>query len=130
LKKQKEYDDTVSSLADRLDRVLPFAKQVLEDSVHDDTEILKRIIERMYTLTMDVAEFTCTYVQKNRLSRCFLRHYTSKTDHRAEKTTKSGGYPGDEDRINELKDRLGRLVEDFDRAVGFEALNTVRRNGK
>jgi hypothetical protein len=130
LKKQKEYDDTVSSLADRLDRVLPFAEQVLDDSVHDDTEILKRIIERMYTLTMDVAEFTCSYVQKSRLSKCFPRHYTSKPNQKVEKKTKSSGYPEDEDRINELKDRLGRLVEDFDRAVGVEALNTARRNGK
>jgi hypothetical protein len=130
LKKQKEYDDTISSLADRLDRLLPFAKQVLEDSVHDDTEILKRIIERMYTLTMDVAEFTCAYVQKSHLSRCFLGHYTPDLDHRAEKLTKSSGYPAEEERINDLKDRLGRLVEDFDRAVGVEALNTARRNGE
>jgi hypothetical protein len=51
-------------------------------------------------------------------------------NYRTEKMTKSSGYPGDEERINDLKDRLRRLVEDFDRAIGVEALNTVRRNGR
>ncbi|PVF92580.1 hypothetical protein CPB86DRAFT_819499 [Serendipita vermifera] len=114
LKKHQEYNDAISSLVERLDRLIPFMEQVVEDSVHDNMEILKRVIERLHNLTIDVAEFTCDYVQRGRL----------KPSRMSRGSLQIG------ERIIELKDGLGRLVEDLDRAIGVEAFNTARRNGE
>lgn len=54
----------VSGLAERIDRILPFAERVLVDATHEDTEQLEMVIERMYNLAVDIAEFILGYVQR------------------------------------------------------------------
>ncbi|PVF92870.1 hypothetical protein CPB86DRAFT_790727 [Serendipita vermifera] len=64
LKEQRKYDGGVADLADQIERILPFAKQALEEIVYDDTELLEVAIGRLYNLIMDTAEFTCEYVRR------------------------------------------------------------------
>ncbi|KAG8768180.1 hypothetical protein FRC16_007132, partial [Serendipita sp. 398] len=66
LEQQKESDQTVSDLIRQLKRVLRFADETLKEAVEDNTDILRKAIGRLYTLTMDVAEFSCDYVKRNR----------------------------------------------------------------
>ncbi|CAG8606725.1 16257_t:CDS:10, partial [Acaulospora colombiana] len=101
LEKQQKYDEILSDLGDRLRRVLPFAEQILQDGVHDDTIALQKVIDEMYLLTIDVAEFA-------------WRTLKGMTSHE------------DMVKISDLRERLGKLVEDFSRAMDVEILKTVR----
>ncbi|PVG02869.1 WD40 repeat-like protein [Serendipita vermifera] len=112
LEEQQKYDEMMSSLGDRLGRVLPFAEQVLDDCIHDDASTLRRLVNEMYILTLEVADFACGYVQQSILRR----------------TLKAVSTYEDVVKINDLRERLGKLVEDFGRAMDVEILKTVRRN--
>ncbi|KAG8762044.1 hypothetical protein FRC15_008678 [Serendipita sp. 397] len=69
LEQQKESDQMVSGLVRQLKRVLRFADETLKEAVEDNTDILRKAIGRLYTLTMDVSEFCCDYVKRNRFSK-------------------------------------------------------------
>ncbi|KAG8855583.1 hypothetical protein FRC20_000744, partial [Serendipita sp. 405] len=110
LKQQQGRDQMVSTLTRHLERVLPFAKEALKEVVEDEADILRRAIGRLYTLTMDVAEFSCDYVTRKRFKRL------------AKAMT-----PGqDQERINDLSRGFTEVVEEFDRAVNVEMLKAVR----
>lgn len=49
----------VSDLAVGIARVLPFANQVLEDVLYDETETLKEVVRKMRELIVDTATFIC-----------------------------------------------------------------------
>ena len=53
-----------SSLFDRLQRILPLAKKVADEIVSEETEILKELIPRMFTVMHRVAKLSCDYVKR------------------------------------------------------------------
>ena len=57
-----------SSLLDRLQRILPLGKKVADDVVCEETEILEKVIQRMFEVMQKVAEFSCNYVKCSKLS--------------------------------------------------------------
>ena len=59
-----------SILLDRLQRILPLGKKVADDVVCEETEILEKVIRRMFEVMRKVAEFSCNYVKGSRRS-CF-----------------------------------------------------------
>ena len=63
MKEQSKYDQIPSALLDRLQRILPLGKKVAEDIVCDETEILEKVIQRMFEVMRMVAEFSCNYVK-------------------------------------------------------------------
>ena len=54
-----------SALLDRLQRILPLGKKVADDVVCEETEILDKVIQRMFEVMQMVAEFSCNYVKGN-----------------------------------------------------------------
>jgi len=68
LKEQNKYDQMPSALLDRLQRILPLGKKVADDVVCEETEILEKVIQRMFEVMRKVAEFSCNYVKGNRRS--------------------------------------------------------------
>jgi len=54
-----------SALLDRLQRILPLGKKVADDVVCEETEILEKVIQRMFEVMRRVAEFSCVYVKGN-----------------------------------------------------------------
>ena len=52
-----------SALLDRLQRILPLGKKVADDVVCEETEILEKAIQRMFSVMRKVAEFSCNYVK-------------------------------------------------------------------
>jgi len=54
-----------SALLDRLQRILPLGKRVVDDVVCEETEILEKVIQRMFEVMRKVAEFSCNYVKGN-----------------------------------------------------------------
>ena len=68
LKEQNKYDRIPLSLLNQLQRVLPFAKRVAEEIVCEETDILEEIIPRMFKVMQRVAEYSCNYVRRGRLS--------------------------------------------------------------
>ena len=57
-----------SGLLDRLKRILPFADVVAEDIVCEETDLLDKIIPRMYEVMYKVAKVSCDYVKHGKLS--------------------------------------------------------------
>jgi len=55
-----------SSLLDQLQRILPLADKVANEIVCEETEILEKIIPRVFEVMQRVAKFLCDYVKHGR----------------------------------------------------------------
>jgi len=72
LKEQKKYDQIPSGVLDQLQRILPLADKVADEIVCEETEILEKVIPRMFEVMQRVAKFSCDYVKHGRRSSpCF-----------------------------------------------------------
>jgi hypothetical protein len=69
MKEQNKYDQMPSVLLDRLQRVFPLADKVADEIVSEETEILDKIMPRMFKVMQKIAEFLCNYVKRGRFSR-------------------------------------------------------------
>jgi len=58
-----------SSLLDRLQRILPLADKVADEIVSEETEILYKLIPRMFEVMHKTAKISCDYVKRGRFSR-------------------------------------------------------------
>ena len=57
-----------SALLDRLRRILPLADKVADEIVCEETEILEKLIPRMFEVMQRVAKISCDYVKRGRRS--------------------------------------------------------------
>jgi len=72
LKDRNKYDQIPSALLDRLQRISLFADMVADEIVCKETEILEKIIPRMFEVMQMVARVSCDYVKRGKRSRsCF-----------------------------------------------------------
>jgi len=71
LKEQTKYDQMPSSLLDRLQRIIPFAEKTADENVYEETEILERIIPRMFEVMQRAAKSSCDYVKRGGSSSAF-----------------------------------------------------------
>jgi hypothetical protein len=55
-----------ASLLDRLKRILPLADKVADEVVCEETDILEKVIPRMFEVMHSVAKFSCDYVRRGR----------------------------------------------------------------
>jgi hypothetical protein len=69
MKEQNKYDQMPSNLLDRLQRVLPLADKVADEIVSEETDILDKIMPRMFEVMQKIAKFLCDYVKHGRFSR-------------------------------------------------------------
>jgi len=53
-----------SGLCDRVQRILPFVRQVADGIVSDETKFLKDLIPRMFEVMYRVAQLSCEYVKR------------------------------------------------------------------
>ena len=72
MKEQNKYDQMPLSLLDRLTRIMPLADKVEDEIVSDGTEILDKIMPRMFKAMQKIAQFLCDYVKRGRFSRLSL----------------------------------------------------------
>ena len=113
-----------SGLCDRVQRILPLAKKVADEIVSDETEILKELIPRMFEVMHRVAKLSCDYVKRGRWS---FSQFDMCTCSFAARTI---GGPSYQEMIEEMDGELTRIIEDFDRAMNFEALRIVNETSK
>jgi hypothetical protein len=66
LKEQNKYDQIPQGLLDQLQRILPLADKVADEIICEETEILEKIIPRMFEVMQRVAKFSCDYVKHGR----------------------------------------------------------------
>ena len=66
LKEQNKYDQVLSGLFDRMQRILPLTNKVADDIVCEETGILETTIPRMFEVMQTVANFACGYVKRGR----------------------------------------------------------------
>jgi len=56
------------ALLGRLQRILPLGEKVADDVVCEETEILEKVIQRMFEVMRVVAEISCNYVKGSKRS--------------------------------------------------------------
>ena len=61
-----------SGLLDRLQRILPLANMVADEIVCEETDILEKIIPRMFEVMHRVAKISCNYVRHGECLLCRL----------------------------------------------------------
>ena len=118
-----------SGLLDRLQRVLPLADKVADEIVSEETEILGKIIPRMFEVMQKIAKFLCEFVKRGRFSRRSL-FWIPQMLIIAERTRDALIYSSDKEMMEEMDEELANVIEDFLRAVDVEALRLAKRSGK
>ena len=66
LQERNKYDQIPSALLDRLQRILHFADKVADEIVCKETELLEKIIPRMFEVMQTVARVSCDYVKRGK----------------------------------------------------------------
>lgn len=61
----------VSNLADGVERIIPFVRQIQEQALYSDAELMDGIIRKVYDLVLDVADFISGYVCRSAMSTSF-----------------------------------------------------------
>jgi len=84
MKEQTKYDQMLLSLLDRLQRILPLADKVADQMVSEETEILVKIMPRMFEVMQKISKFLCKYVKHGRFSRRSLFLDSANADDRRE----------------------------------------------
>ena len=129
LKEQNKYDHMPSSLSDQLGRVLPLADKVADEIVSEETDILDKIIPRMFEVMQTIAEFVCKYVKRGRFSR-LSPFWNLQMLMIAERTGDALFDSEDKKMMEKLGGELANVIEDFLRAVDVETLRLAKRIGK
>ena len=129
MKKQNEYDQIPLCLFDRLQRILPFADKVADEVVREETDLLEKIIPRMFEVMQMVAEFSCHYVKRGRFGKQ-LSFWIRNMLRVAERTKDGLINSKDNETIETMDGELTKIIEDFDRAVNVEALRQSKDIGK
>jgi len=128
MKEQNKYDQMPSSLLDRLKRVLPLADKVADELVSKETEILDKIMPRMFEVMQKLAEFLCNYIKRGRFSMLSL-FWNPQMLMIAERTGDALVCSKDKEMMEEMDEELANVIEDFLRAVDVEALRLAKRIG-
>ena len=110
-------------LLDRLQRILPLADKVADEIDDKKTEILEKIIPRMYEVMHRVARFSCDYVKRGEQPSPGLASGVLMIEMR------TGGGLASHEAIEEMDRELTKVTEDFLRAVGVETLRVAKRSG-
>ena len=118
-----------SSLLDRLQRVLPLADKVADEIVSEETDILDKIIPRMFEVMQKIAKFLCEYVRRGRFSRPSL-FWVLQMLMIAERAGDALIHSKDKEMMEEMDGELGSVIEDFLHAIDVEALSLAKRIGK
>ena len=129
MKEQNKYDQMPSGLLDRLQRILPLADKVADEIISEQTDILDKIMPRMFETMQKIAQFLCDYVKRGRFSRWSL-FWIPQMLMIAERTGDALIYSKDKEMLEEMDRELANVIEDFLRAVDVEALRLARRSGK
>jgi len=129
LKEQNKYDQVPSSLLDQLQRVSPLANMVADEIVNEETDILDKIMPRMFEAMQTIAEFLCEYVRHGRFSRLSL-FWIPQMLMIAERAGEALLHSKDKETMEKLGEELANVIEDFLRAVDVEALRGVKGIGK
>jgi len=129
LEEQNKYDQMPSSLSDQLQRVLPLADKVADEIVSEETEeteLLDKILPRMFEVMQTIANFLCDYVKRGRFSRLspFCNPQMLMI---AERTGDALVYSKDKEMMEKMGEELANVIEDFLRAVDVEILRLSQK---
>ena len=66
MKEQAKIDQKPLGLLGRLKRILPFADIIAKEIIGEETDLLEKIIPRMFEVMYGVAKVSCDYVRHGR----------------------------------------------------------------
>jgi len=129
LKEQNKYDQMPSSLLDQLQRISPLADKVADEIVSEETDILDKIMPRMFDVMQTIAKFLCEYIKHGRFSRlslCWIPQMLIIVERTGDALIRSK----DKEVMGEMAEGLTNVIEDFLRAVDVETVRLAKRIGK
>jgi len=118
-----------SNLLNQLQRILPLADKVADEIICEETEILEKIMPRMFEVMQKIANFLCDYVKRGHLSTRSL-FWVPKMLMIAERTGGALFSLKDNDGMKEMDEELANVIKDFLNAMNVEALRLTRRIGR
>ena len=126
MKEKNKYDQIPLGLFDRLQRIVPLAETIADEIVCDETDILEKIIPRMFRVMQRAAEYSCDYVRRGRLG----RQHPVWIWHRLMIAARTVGGLVGPGTIEEIEKDLTKVIEDFERAVNIEVLRRIKETGR
>jgi len=102
---------------------------VADKIVSEETEILVKVIPRMFEVMRKIANFLCEYVRRGRFSRRSL-FWIPQMLMIAERTGDGLVRSKGKEMMEKMGEELANVIEDFLRAVDVEALRLVKGIGK
>ena len=129
IQEQNKCDQMPSSLLDHLQRILPLADKVADEIVSEETEILDKIMPRMFDAMQKIAKFLCNYVKRGRFSR-WSPFWILQMLMIAGRAGDALIYSEDKEMLEEMDRELASVIEDFLRGVDVETLRLAKRGGK
>ena len=70
MKEQNQYDQLASALFDRLQRIVGLGEKVADEIVCEETEILEKVVPRMFEVMQTTVRILCDYVKRGRFGLC------------------------------------------------------------
>ncbi len=129
MKEQNKYDQMPSSLLDQLQRISPLADKVADEIICEETEILDKIMPRMFEVMQKIANFLCDYVKRGHFGRRSLV-WIPQMLMIAERAGDALFSSKDKDSMKEMDEELANVMKHFLNAVNVEALRLARRIGR
>ena len=118
MKEQNTYDQVLSGLCDRVQRILPLAKKVSDEIVSEETETLKELISRIFGAIHKVAKSLCDYVKRGMWSSPLF-----------DKLLMIAA-PAHQEMVEEMDSELNKVIEELESAVLVEALRLADETSK
>ena len=97
---------------------------MVDEIVCEETEILEKIIPRMFEVMENVAKFSCDYVKRGRFGR-----QSSFLIWKVLSVARTVGELVNSETIGEMEKDLTQVIEDLDCAMDIEALRLAKETG-
>ena len=96
---------------------------VADDVICEESEILEKVIQRMFEVMQMVAEFSCGYVKGS-------SQVLDVASTKLMITARTVGGPAYPEKMEEMNRELTKVIDDFNHAVDVEALRLAKKNGE
>ena len=132
MKEQKKYDQMPSIILGRIQGIFPLADKVADEIVSEKTDLLYKIMPRMFQAMQKIAKFLFEYLKRGSLSRwsLFWIPQMLMIRSRSERVRDALIDSTDKEMLEGMDIELANVIKDFLDAVNVETLREVRKAGK
>ena len=129
MKEQNEYYQMPSIILGRIQGIFPLADKAADEIVREETDLLYKIMPRMFQAMQKIAKFLFEYLKRGSLSRWSL-FWIPQMLMIAERARDALIDSTDKEMLESMDKELANVIKDFLDAVNVETLRDVKKAGK